>query len=243
MDIEDIYLLFTMFACTAFGYLLWLIAKAEGESEMYFAIAVNIPQYVLIVIVFMKKQEEMRKCDAVQVIFAGIMIVSVANYLLYGYHNSGMLRSVYGGMRNLLSADIERTDDWDTSGGIQRADVEALKWIKDNTDNKALIVSDRAVMLEDAAYYCYGIYSERQQYLEGTDMLFNRDDACQNEIDRRIDLISSIYHNDAGAVKQAKREGINYIVQTKEITPYFKYNTEELKLVISTDSMNVFQIR
>lgn len=231
-----------MFACAVFGYFLWLIIKAEGESEMYFAMAAFIPQYVLIVVAFNGKKEE-KSCNAVWAVFTITIMLSVLNYSLHGYHSSGMLRSVYGGIRNLLSANPNRHEYWDISGGIRRTDVEALEWIRDNTDKNVLIASDRAVIMKDEAYYCYGIYSERQQYLEGTDMLFNRDDTCQKEIDRRTNLLYSIYFNDAGAIRKAKQEGIDYIVQTKEITPYFKYDLEELNLVFSTDSINVFQIR
>lgn len=124
---------------------------------------------------------------------------------------------------------------------IRGSDVEALAWIRENTDSDSLIMTDKAVMMEYPKYYYYGLFCERQQYLEGTDML-GEDRKNDNEVARRKEIIINVYSNLDGAIETAIGEGVDYIVQTTDVTPDFKYNDKLLELVKSTDTMNIYRV-
>lgn len=244
LDFEEIYLLVTMVMCVVWGYILWIIVNAGGKSEMYFAMASFIPQYVLISEMHKEAKEvKILYRTMIKNIFMIMLIISVALFSFYGHVKWGMVTSVYKGIESLLSAEIEQTENWEKSTCIRKSDVEALKWIRDNTAVDALVLSDRAVMTVDRAYYCYGMYSERQQYLEGTNLFFQLDDESQKELMRRINTIWAVYWNDEEALLKIKEEGVDFIVQTKDITPDFEYNPERMKLMFSTDTINIYQIR
>ncbi len=127
-------------------------------------------------------------------------------------------------------------------GGIKDSDVEALNWIRENTDLDSLIMTDKAVIMEYPEYYYYGIFCERQQYLEGTAMLGTNRENVNAEVARRKEIITNVYANEDGAIETAIGEGVDYIVQTTDVTPDFKYDDKLLELVKSTETMNIIYI-
>ncbi|GFI08908.1 hypothetical protein IMSAGC007_01363 [Lachnospiraceae bacterium] len=248
LDIYSFYLVFALASTGIFGYLLWAIANTGGHSEMYFAMGAMIPLYALIFnfFVLVEKLEsnfmpvKSRVRDDIKAIGLVCMVFSMYSYLQYSYEGVGAISSVVHGINALKNSSEEEIRNIGKNG-IRSSDVDALRWIRDNTPLDSIILSDKAVITDNTHYYLYGMFCERQQYLEGTDMLVLAGEEVQNEIQRRKDLITDIYNN--GGIEKVREEGVDYIVQTNDITPGFIYDVDELILVKNTETMNIYQIR
>ena len=96
--------------------------------------------------------------------------------------------------------------------------------------------------MEYPEYYYYGIFCERQQYLEGIAMLGTNRESVNAEVTRRKEIIINVYSNVDGAIETAIDEGVDYIVQTIDVTPDFKYNDKFLEPVKSTDTMIIYRV-
>lgn len=71
---------------------------------------------------------------------------------------------------------------------------------------------------------------------------FSNEDT-QKEIDRRKELVQDMYDNAPGAIEELKDDGVEYIVQTKSITPGFQYDERYVELVATSDDINVYKIK
>lgn len=220
------------------GFFLWQVCCADGISEMYYAMAGFIPGVFFVLTIYEtckgdktislgSELDNFIIYQAVAVVIVGVFLFS---YRAWG--KTGMLVEI----KNNVAALEEIKKDADTSS------MDALRWLRDNSKQDALVISDSAVMADNAVCYSYGIVSERQQYLEGTHMLRFADESTRNEIERRTDLIMDLYNNDGAALKKVKDEGVDYIVQTKNITPDF-IPTEELEKVAESADVVVYRIK
>lgn len=157
------------------------------------------------------------------------------------WSGAGAIKNSLCGLKNIYHSMADHDYSNQIDSGIRNTDIEALSWIRDNAEDNALIMTDKAVMTDNPSYYLYGIFCERQQYLEGSNML--RGDEVEKEIERRKDIIRSVYSNVDGAIRFAKGEGIDYIVQTVDITPDFIYDENLIELVESTETMNIYKVK
>lgn len=248
LDVSRFYLVFALTSTGIFGFFLWAIVNTGGHSEMYFAMGGMIPLYALIFYFFVLVEKlegrfipiKTRAREGIKAIGLVCMLCSIYFYLCYSYEGAGAISAAIHGVNVLINSSEEEIRNTGKNG-IRKSDTEALKWIRDNTPLDSIVLSDKAVITENTHYYLYGLFCERQQYLEGTDMLVLAGEDVQNEIQRRKDLISDIYNN--GGIEKAREEGVDYIVQTNDITPGFIYDPDELILVKSTETMNIYQVR
>lgn len=241
LDKRMFYLIFSLSATAVFGFILWMLINAGGYSEMYFGMSALIPVNALVFLAVMPAKEAGTSTVYIKNTAGALLVLCcIYAYCFSSYAETGAVWSVQEGINKL--ADANKSDCQDTEqNSIRRSDTDALKWIRDNTPLDSIVLSDKAVITENTHYYLYGLFCERQQYLEGTDMLVLAGEDVQNEIQRRKDLISDIYNN--GGIEKAREEGVDYIVQTKDITPGFIYDPDELILVTSTETMNIYQVR
>jgi len=85
----------------------------------------------------------------------------------------------------------------------------------------------------------YGIFSQRQMYVEG-DVYFRKDYLTERTHMREV--VNGVYGNSEEAIITAAEEGVNYIIQTKWITPEFFPSASLAKLVYESESLRVFEI-
>ena len=257
-DIEHSKLLLdiTMIISALVGIVLGISFEAGGKSEIYFAMAAYIPMTILVLTGIKnmcdRSSERLRIKELSLIKRLGIaicsflMILGVLRFLWSGAYGVGAFRSVIGGINNLQAVKNNMADynaDEKLPIGIRKTDVEALTWISENAPADAVILSDKAIMSNQKSYYMYGIFSERQQYLEGIDMYKKAGETVQKEIVRRSEMIKNVFNNTEGAIDDIKAEGVNYIVQTIDISPNLIYKNNDLELVKSTKTMNVYKIK
>lgn len=63
------------------------------------------------------------------------------------------------------------------------------------------------------------------------------------EINRRKELIKNLYNNDVNTLRILKEEGVDYVVQTMEITPNFFIDDNYLELVKDSENIRVYRIK
>lgn len=249
IESHSLYLDFSLAATAVWGLFLWMIVNAGGHSEMYFGMTAMIPLSILIFVSYVQIKGNFDKLviaksgirHCMRVIGIVLMLCCMYFYFLSSYAGVGAVYSVQEGMNKLnnINENAHRDSGQDS---IRKSDAEALEWLRDNTPLDSLILSDKAVITDNPHYYLYGMFCERQQYLEGSDMLALAGEKTQSEIQRRKNLITDIYSN-KGGIQKVREEGVDYIVQTKDITPGFIYDPDELILVTSTETMNIYQVR
>lgn len=99
-------------------------------------------------------------------------------------------------------------------------------------------MSASVINKEDGFMY-YGAFSERQQYLEG-DRYF-RGKYLEERTRRRL-FIEKVFANDEDALKRIAEENIDYVIQTKRITPGFEGNSSILCLVYETSTVRIYDV-
>lgn len=237
---ESAYLYISLLITAMVGIVFGLVYRdGGGGSEMYFSIASFIPLTCFVMltmnecgIVSMAENRRISYKLYVSIILLLLCVgVYNANFLYWGsnsitYWAKRGVEIVRGSFttEDFYSADIEM--------GVRREDYKALEWIKNNTERDAVVVSDKSNILHEE-FYMYGFMAERQQYSEGDN--YHRGD--------RIETIVNMYNNDIGAFETIKNDGVDYIIQTKDITPFFIYDEKNMELVFSSDTINVYRIR
>lgn len=234
--------------CALWGLMLGVVVRIGGYSEMYFSMAALIPMYFMIYNSTVSENLNLGRGGKTaltisQVAIALLLVVGVYRFSMSTYDQIGAYTSSKQGLKNIYAAMVGNEPSYSSRLGIRKSDVEALKWMQDNTDKDSLIMTDKAIMTENASYYMYGIFCERQQYIEGTDMLNLANEDKAAEIERRKKLVRNVYINAEGALEMAREEGIDYIVQTIDITTDFEYDENLLELVVSTETMNVYKVK
>lgn len=246
LHFKEIYCVFALICTVIFGYVLWFIVNAGGHSEMYFCMILMVPQCVIICLTYVYKEKYGNICSQGNVYIKSMSIFFLAfgiyMYSMAGYENQGAIRSSVNGLKRLVEQDSPQSDIIQPYG-IRKTDVEALEWIRDHTSMDSVILSDKAVMMDNPGFYLYGAFCERQQYLEGTDMLALAGEEVQKEILKRKKLINDVYNNKINAISEISLEGVDYIVQTRDITPEFLPDKSLVALVKSTDTMNIYKIK
>lgn len=249
---KDLYFLASLGLTAIWGGFLWHHTNAGGASEMYFAMAAQIAASVMIIYSMDLYQQQHNKIKYAEwkTIKKGVFVISVMLLALgvfrfswSAYSGAGAIKNANDGFWNLYDAAHGYDYSQFVLSGIRETDVKALSWIRDYGEQDALIMTDKAVITDNDAYYLYGIFCERQQYLEGSDMMGRRRQNINEEIARRKAIITGVYNNEIDALKAAKEEGVDYIVQTVDITPGFEYNANYLELVTSTETMNIFRVK
>ncbi|WP_192814978.1 hypothetical protein [Treponema pedis] len=233
---NELYFILSMFYSHILGILLWIIIKADGKSEMYYAMGSFIPLYFIFVIIYNKGRlyisnngKVILKKEYIYAIFSILVFFGVECFLFFPYGTN----IFYITGRNIINF-VQNNNSCNTI---------AFEWIRKNSKKTAIVVSD-AVFVNNYSYVC-GILTERQQYLESYHMLRFAGIDIQNEIKRRKRLIQNIFNNDVRALIELRSEigAGNYIVQNVTVTPDFIYNEELLLPVFESDKFRVFKIK
>ncbi len=250
--IKDVYILGAFGLTSLFGIYLWHRINAGGSSEMYFAMSALIPMSIMVIFAmdsYLQQYKEFKYLGLtaiekdVFIVFVLLLQLGIFRFSWDAYGGVGALKNANNGFWNLYNAAHGYDYSEFAESGIRDTDVKALSWIRDHAEQDALIMTDKAVMTGNNAYYLYGIFCERQQYLEGSDILGTQHQDVNEEIARREAVITGVYNNEIDLLEVAREEGIDFIVQTIDITPNFKYNSDYLELVASSETMNVFKVK
>ena len=206
-----------------FGILMGSFNEQNGMSQMYYSLTAYVPGLLVGCrnISFKARKKSYRA--------AGICICSLLLLLqmkLYFYDEG-----VYGKVAQNAIAYVtdglppRKENDSDQFeypiNSIQYPEYEAMLWIRENTPKDSIIMPDKDVCKGQPGYMYYAAFAERQAYLEGDIYLY---DTYEEERETRRKNISRIYLNDTDALRIAKEDGVDYIIQTKWVIPTYEGN-------------------
>lgn len=248
---KDVYFYTSLVLTALCGICLWHCINAGGASESYFAMSALIPMSVLMIFAMdscLQQHKIVRFADltAIQkggVVFFVLLLQLGVYRFSWSSYEGGALGNANIGFWSLYEARQNHEYSELLASGIRNTDVAALSWIRDNAEPDALIMTDKAVMTDNRMYHLYGLFCERQQYLEGSIMLNIQNQETNREIARREEVIRGVYHNETDSLKAAREEGVDYIVQTVDITPGFIYNSDYLDLVAASETMSIYRVK
>lgn len=224
--------------CGFSGLLLGVIVTQDGHSEMYFTMSAFVPCLLFAAEVLDRYEWKHIVAKRTVATLAGfVMAGEIVSMLFVGYHG-GIGQYAKKGLKNILCKDAVAQQFCDASS-FTFADYDALAWVRDNTPRDSVLLSDRSVINKEDGFMYYGAFSERQQYLEG-DRYF-RDRYLEERTRRRL-FIEKVFANDEDALKRIAEENIDYVIQTKRITPGFEGNSSILCLVYETSTVRIYDV-
>jgi hypothetical protein len=201
-----------LLAAIVFGFFMGLFNAQEGVSQMYYTLAVTIPAAVFGIIHLNLNGKRYQKV----VCYISVILASVQ--CIWFFNNSGVAMTVFNGVHTLTDTNYKIAEEI-IPYSIQKSDYEALCWVRDNTNAHSVVLTDRSVLCNLDNYMYYGTFSERQMYLEG-DRYFYQTFLEQRE--KRKEVICELYQNSIDALEFAIQDGVDYILQTKWLTPSFE---------------------
>lgn len=225
----------------------WQIINAGGHSEMYFIMSSYIAMVALCVEPLSLIKTEKNIINKI-LIYTFIFCYFIAQIILGAtnqWNKHAIDKARVNGIKILRDSGEMPLKDTYEINGIAKTDVEGLSWIRDNTPLNSIIIADRAMFDADeygyTHYFYYTIFAERQMYVEGTSFI-NPTGTYGNIVKERHQLVNDLFNNVQGAYEGIVSEGVDYIVQTKWITPQFEPN-KNMTLVCSTYTINIYRVK
>ncbi len=118
--------------------------------------------------------------------------------------------------------------------------MAAYFWLRDNTDENAIIAVDRITENLDyrEIFFYASAFSERQCYLEGYDY----SSVSEDQVAAMKDINERFYSEDADIAESAMDINyIDYLVVTKHSHPDYEPTSPRLQLVFSNDSVEIYE--
>ena len=206
------------------GFLLGVFYITGGHSEMYFRMASYIPCIMFNVLVgksLLPLYQKYHFGGGIRIVYNLILMfllfIGVTCWLIRDY-NGGMLVSLNNGI-----SKIEGRWNYENDTMFQDAEVQAYKWLRNNSLASSIVASNRCLDKSQKSFYT-SIFSERKQYLETTDCISYCDLGAHSgyteadEVERRTKLLLSAFSGNKNAIKQLKKENVSYLIQDDSIS-------------------------
>lgn len=241
-------ILCALLICAVVGYVMGVLINAGGKSEMYFTMAAFVPSSLFVAVIYRCLYESIDVFSKSR--FLHGIIVSCAVLLSC----VGIYNFFFVGKWSLDSLIVEGINQmkggYESGAGEYSADeAKAAEWLRISTSEDAVIATDRESVGGDSGSYYNGIFSERQQYMEAVDLLnvvdyqSPHEGTILDEAERRWNLEREAFRNDTSALETLKSEGVSYLVQNENVTPFFVPDAEMLTEVYQSGTVHVYQMR
>jgi hypothetical protein len=225
-----------LLASEIIAIIVWILVSAQS-SEMYFIMTGYVIMIFRFVIQYKCFHPGEEKADSKSFYF----------YIKKTITACSVIVSVILTLRIFCSlpAEWQRINaivDDDYSNQVIKEDSEALRWLRDNTPQNVVCISDRILSDSYIRSYYYGLYSERSQYMEN-DIIVGSQEGVSDAITQRKNVIHNLYEKcDLDSINTLLLENVDYVIQTKRITPYFVPDNRYLEYVGGSDSINIYKI-
>lgn len=234
----------TVYACAIVGYVALLIFDYSGHSQVYFGFVSTSLAPIIAFWLFEDISDSTRIWKkTVCGIFAVMMTISS---LLFTYD---LVNQTKEAIKNYKYRNEELHDCY---RDITKGEYEAMMWLRNNTPQEALIVSDRysSCAINEYDYtnrwhnchFLYAAYSERFQYLEGSG--FSLGESENNLRRKMIDINNSFYDaENESRGDEARRIGVDYVVVSKRFNNPGNLENEDYKKCFENEDIDIYQIQ
>lgn len=235
----------SIYAASVVGFVMMMFLKYTGHSQIYFG-TVLVAFAPLIAFWFFEDAKE--KAHG---LFGLLYKLSIYSFFVILLVSS---LSLMQDIREMIPSAIRRTDaeiKYDAYGSLSSDEYEAMIWIKDNTEEDALIATQMyaSTDLDDYdvsnrwlnTHFLYAAYSDRHYYLEGSG--FTLEDS-QTPI--RVEMIENnnrlFDENNPSRGDDAEALGVDYVVVTKKIYPEVNLSCDDYSVVFSNKDIEIYQV-
>lgn len=207
------------------GVSLGYFINMKGMSQMYFPLSV----FGLIAIMAGRSIDEASGTNIVKSIdsrrWVWIFRFSICVFLIGMSIHTMKFSWHRNNLRDGISHFIGRTVFDDREDRLSNKEYEAYDWIRTNTEDMALLLSDRQL---EGDIYTSGVFSERHVY------------RYKNE--EELELGRKAFLGEEEYLQQFIDKGIDYIVQTKRFSPEFNVGGEYCQKVFENTDIAVWQV-
>lgn len=213
------------------GVILGLFTSQSGYSQMYFLFA-GIPFVAVLVVKALSGICGRHKNRVTWGIAAVILLLGIYGCCQYkGYYKTGLDNLTKG-----------TGTGWQTEQPnlVTYEEYEAYEWIRKNTDEDSLLVSNVMLRPNHGRSFVTGAFSERHLWLEGWE--YGYVVRSVEEVSRQQDITARAMENDAGAIETLISEGVDYLVQIKQISPGFRLDTQFGSPVFENNGVCIYQL-
>lgn len=166
--------------------------------------------------------------------------------LMQGWFALGMLMLLVD-FANFYHANMQQmalyyTDSTDRPDLVSADTMEAYFWIRDNTDENAIIAVDRLSEELDyrSIYFYASAFAERQCYLEGYDY----SDVTEKQVEAMLNINEKFFSEDSLEAEAAMDlNRINYLVVSEMENPDYVPSSKHLKAVFTNDAVTVYKYK
>lgn len=217
------------------GIVLALSTNQEGKSQMYFLLAVY-PFIIGFTAINLQriswKKYKLKQIGLIlltMLLFAGMssMLYQNKHYFKLGFSNIMKVPNpnYVPDQANLLTYD----------------EFEAYEWIRKNTTDDAVLVSN--IMLQDQheRSFITGTFTERHLWLEGWG--YGYASRAESEVIAMKQVISEAIEGSESAIELFLREGVDYFIQIKRISPDTILSQKHSNMVYNNDEVIVYALK
>ena len=225
ISIEQIIMLVLVVIGSILGYHI----QYEGDSQMYFTLAVCPFAAVLAgtgvdyICSLCQTTGKIRKIMANIVLV--ILLLAIGWVTITGNYKNRFLDHIRIGLAVLCDEPYEQTGwNWIMS----QSEYQAYDWIRENTETDAVFLSDTFFINGYLSYYQPGVFTERRIFFYRNDGDIEPGRAC--------------YDGDESVVGILKEKGIDYIIQNKYRSPDFRLSETLGENVFENEEMAVYKL-
>ena len=237
-----------VYAACMVGLIAMFFLNYSGHSQVYFGlVSAFLAPYIAFR--FLEDMEDLRGSSAFAKNALRICVPVMAVTLILTSCSLGMYykRHIDTALKNTVP-----TSDSGKYSSISAEEYEAMEWIEDNTEEDALLATDRYYSVNPKEYsyenrwnnrfFLYEVYCNRFSYISGSG--YNMRQAEWPKRREMIETNMELYDADNPDRGDLARElGVDYVVVSKRFTDVPDLTNEDYEICYSNDEVDIYRIR
>lgn len=236
-----------VYAAAAAGFIALFILNYSGHSQVYFGLVTAFLAPIIAFWFFEDMEERKSSSKPAKLIYnititIFVIVLACTSVTLVRYYDTHIHDSI-------SKSDRHQSCDMYTS--ISKDEYEAMKWIDENTEEDALLATDRyySVSPDDYSYenrwanryFLYAVYSNRFCYIAGSGYNLPRNDwSVRKEMIETNDKLYDENFDERGAL--ARDLDVDYVVVSKRFTDVGDLSNRDYSICYSNDEVVVYEI-
>ena len=230
----------SLLATITISLLMSFFIKHAGHSQMYYAfgaiITLNLLSFYKIESISIYSKSLIKNTI--------ILIIVFSNIIFFSINKNSFRNSIIWHIYKSAKQAIVNSPAVNNPNGYQIKDMSAIDFLRNNTPQKSIILTNRCdfITKEVKMNILLGTFAERTNYLERIDPILNFQANFIEETKIRANRIKDIFNNSKEALEKAKKDGVNYIVQTKWLSPDFSPDLSLCKKIFDSETIRIWEI-